>query len=191
MHVSGHFEGVHALRPAQGAFGTADPWNDNKAASPAGVDEYYHGYSNPFGNVASSTYAPNGSLDLDVTANMGIPNTTGNHAATNAPDRVTFNGYDSPGPATTVSGYQGIKGAQIMPPVTRVANDVDHDVRHRPACTICGQKIGRQADLGRHMKVHQPSAQKRCQVGDCGYVSYRKDKMVEHVRRIHPAVGVA
>ena len=53
-------------------------------------------------------------------------------------------------------------------------------------CAKCGTHVGRQSDLGRHMKKHQPDAQVfRCQVLGCQYSSKRKDKLREHSRRPH------
>lgn len=61
-----------------------------------------------------------------------------------------------------------------------------HEAPPRPTCTNCNRSFGRQADLDRHAKKHQadPNAF-RCAVAGCGYSSYRKDKLNEHVRRRH------
>lgn len=62
----------------------------------------------------------------------------------------------------------------------------------RPACAICTRSFGRQGDLDRHAKIHQAGSRVfACAVAGCGYSSYRKDKLNEHVQRRHLALGAA
>lgn len=60
----------------------------------------------------------------------------------------------------------------------------------RPTCPTCTRSFSRQADLRRHAKMHQVGPKTFCcKVKDCGYGTHRKDKLGEHVRRRHPALG--
>ena len=62
----------------------------------------------------------------------------------------------------------------------------------RPTCAVCTRSFGRQGDLDRHAKIHQAGSRVfACAIAGCGYSSYRKDKLNEHVQRRHQVLGAA
>jgi len=74
--------------------------------------------------------------------------------------------------------------AAIVP--SSAVSNVDDTPQGHPICAT----FGRQSDLDRHAKKYQPGALMQCQFTVCKYVTYRKDKMMKHVRRPHPTAGV-
>ena len=80
----------------------------------------------------------------------------------------------------------------VAPPLNHAVDQTSNTFNNtgpvlaRPTCIQCGRDFGRQSDLNRHMKKHQPDAQVfRCQVEGCKYSSIREDKLKEHSRRPH------
>lgn len=60
----------------------------------------------------------------------------------------------------------------------------------RAPCKKCNQTFKRQSDLVRHAKKHQSGPKNwKCVTRGCNYASYRKDKLVDHMRRRHAAGG--
>ena len=99
------------------------------------------------------------------------------------PNSFDFGGFNNEsyltGTATALTPSHGVDQ------MSNTLNDAD-PVQTRPICMQCGRDFGRQSDLDRHMKKHQPDAQVyRCQVQGCQYSSKRKDKFMEHSRRPH------
>ena len=102
------------------------------------------------------------------------------------------NAYPVQFPATSLNTQPG---AAIDPPNSSHTTHNSDDVplvlaRPRPTCSTCNRSFSRQADLARHAKSHKADAKIfRC---GCGYRSYRKDKLGEHVSRSgHRVVGVS
>ena len=68
--------------------------------------------------------------------------------------------------------------------------DIGPQISQRPSCPECDQTFSRQSDLERHAKNHQSGPKEfKCHAQGCKYESHRKDKLVEHMRRRHPAAG--
>ena len=62
----------------------------------------------------------------------------------------------------------------------------------RYTCPECNIPFKRKADLKRHAKIHKPDSKNfRCVAAGCGYSSYRKDRLDDHVERRHPATASA
>ena len=60
-------------------------------------------------------------------------------------------------------------------------------MKPRPVCKTCRKSFSRPSDLDRHAKKHQPGARiHMCSVPGCDYEgSYRKDKLMAHVKNCH------
>ena len=53
-------------------------------------------------------------------------------------------------------------------------------------CLECNRAFERKGDLKRHAKIHQPDSKNfRCVAAGCEYSSYRKDRLDDHVKRLH------
>ncbi|TGO39775.1 hypothetical protein BHYA_0048g00400 [Botrytis hyacinthi] len=78
-------------------------------------------------------------------------------------------------------------GQQATPPAPLIgsfANQAAPDPRF--ACNFigCGETFGRQSDCNRHMKKHE-APEYSCPEPGCGREFYRRDKVMDHARRIH------
>ena len=130
-----------------------------------GISPYGHGY--PTATIQPSPFYAmdqgNGSL------------------GTNSLNFGSFNNNESYSTGTATA----LTPSHAIHQTSNTVNDAG-PVQTRPMCMQCGQDFGRQSDLDRHMKKHQPDAQVyRCQVQGCQYSSKRKDKLMEHSRRPH------
>ena len=127
-----------------------------------------HGHTDPVGNMPSSTITAIG----ESTFTQGfVPSSVASHGPY---------GY-GPGQPTTAA-------PPTIYAVTQTSNvaNTTGSAQAGAVCAKCGTHVGRQSDLSRHMKKHQPDAQVyRCQAQDCQYSSKRKDKLMEHSRRPH------
>ena len=140
--------------------GWLNPFNAN------GISDY--GHIVPVGNIPSNTFTTIG----EGTITQGFdPSSSPSHDP-------YFYGHSQPMPAAPLSTHA----------VTQASNLANATRHAQPGvmCVQCGTHVGRQSDLGRHMKTHDPNAQVfRCQVQGCQYSSKRKDKLIEHSRRPH------
>ena len=165
------------------------------------------GYSTPTGSISDTVYdAPTGFRE----PNHGWPNTfhSGGFSGYDYTDSVrntplnTFtavgegaftqgldpSGLSSHGPYFYGHSQPTIAAPPLTYAVAQASNVANATASAQPGvvCVQCGTHVGRQSDLGRHMKKHQPNAQVfRCQVQGCQYSSKRKDKLMEHSRRPH------
>ncbi len=150
--------------------------------APTGFCDPNHGWLNPFNSIGISGHG-----QIDPVRNMPSISLTaiGKGAFTQ--------GFDPSGVASHGSyGHGHSQPTTAAPPSTHavaetsnVAN-VTGTAQPGVTCVQCGTRVGRQSDLGRHMKKHRPDAQVfRCQVQGCQYSSKRKDKLMEHSRRPH------
>ncbi|KAM0795998.1 hypothetical protein BDR22DRAFT_825606 [Usnea florida] len=59
-------------------------------------------------------------------------------------------------------------------------------------CPECKTAFKRKGELKRHAKKHQPDSNVfRCVIAGCGYNSYRKDKLADHVKHRHAVTASA
>ena len=62
----------------------------------------------------------------------------------------------------------------------------DKASKPRSVCPTCGRDFSRASDMQRHAKKHGASKYFQCTVAGCKYAgSYRKDKLDQHVKKMH------
>ena len=149
---------------------------------PTVVYDPNHGWSNAFNPVGISGYNY-----TDPVHNMPSRTLTaiGDGAITQEFDP---SGIASHGPYAYGHSQLTTAATPLTHAVAQTSNVANATGSAQPGvtCVQCGTHVGRQSDLGRHMKKHQPDAPVfRCQVQGCQYSSKRKDKVMEHSRRPH------
>ncbi|KAF7898414.1 hypothetical protein EAF00_004860 [Botryotinia globosa] len=100
-----------------------------------------------------------------------------------APNTTTEQGFVSGEVDTNIAFI----GQQATPPAPLIGSFANHVApAPRFACNFigCGKTFGRQSDCNRHMKKHE-APDYSCPEPGCGRELYRRDKVMDHARRIH------
>ncbi|KAF7954399.1 hypothetical protein EAE96_005522 [Botrytis aclada] len=101
-----------------------------------------------------------------------------------APNITTEQGFVS---GEADANTAALIGQQATPPAPLIGSFVNHVApAPRFACNSigCGKTFGRQSDRNRHMKKHG-AAEYSCPAPRCGRQFYRRDKVMDHARRVH------
>ena len=184
-HWSAHTLGLHHGFAYSSPRTHSDPTpclSGNVYDTPSGLYDYIQGWPNPFNAVGTRGYdytnpVRNMPSSTFTTINEGTFTQGYGHSAIASHDPY-FYGHHQPMPAA--------------PPLNHAVDQTSNPFNNagpalaRPTCMECGRDFGRQSDLKRHMKKHQPDARVFwCQVEGCRYSSIREDKLKEHSRRPH------
>lgn len=182
-HIFAPFVNTNPSRLTESTVAADVAYNDGIALPPA---------PNPYIWVPTVAEGP---MDEYTGANFQYPNPSLPMMSPFAAD-TNGNGYQGQFPANSFDNQWGaaVEFPNAFHAVATNATpfDIGPPIPPRPTCTECNQTFGRKADLDRHARIHQADSNVfQCQVEGCKYSNYRKDKLDEHVKRRHQALGTA
>ncbi|KAM0796002.1 hypothetical protein BDR22DRAFT_893691 [Usnea florida] len=140
-------------------------------------------FATPSANYTNGHFIANSPFPMAVSNNPVVPMDVG--FAAEGPTTL------SPDIYTHTLGQVSAINPLPMPTSNNALIPVDGPpIQQRALCTQCPRTFSRLSDLERHAKKHLPGPKEfKCHAHGCKYESHRKDKLVEHMRRRHPAAG--
>ena len=168
-----------------GSWGLLSPDLSNPAPSVSGLTAAYVSDDGPWASPSldlSNHHAP------QATVNHSFCPILNNYNSTSSPYATNSYTADSSGDMERMAETsQPIldDGTNLTAPSANASRQ--RVTKPRSVCKTCHKSFSRPSDLDRHAKKHQPGARiHMCSVLGCDYEgSYRKDKLMAHVKNCH------